>query len=85
MVPNTVILPYRAGVPPYGAGPDTLFHRYRAGKINVDRIEQNPYGQLYSINVNGKDVRILLTFHCLKRMKKWKINLDSLLDTLLFP
>ena len=53
--------------------------------IEVDSVEPHRRGKIYRMRIGGKVVKILVTFHCLKRMEKWDIDINDLLGTLLFP
>jgi len=54
-------------------------------RVKVNSIELHWRGKVYHVRINGKVVKILVTFHCLKRMRKWDIKTNDLLETLLFP
>jgi len=55
--------------------------------MNIEIIEKltHPRGELYSVKVNEKVIEILFLKHAIERIKKWKINEDMVIETLLFP
>ena len=42
-------------------------------------------GQIYQVVVAGQMVSILLTFHALERTVQWRLTVDGVLQTVLFP
>ena len=42
-------------------------------------------GQLYQVIAAEKTVSILLTFHALERIVQWRLMVEGVLQTLLFP
>ncbi|MGC8778487.1 MAG: DUF4258 domain-containing protein [Candidatus Caldatribacteriaceae bacterium] len=42
-------------------------------------------GKLYSVSIQGKEIRILFLYHVLERIKKWSLAEEQVLETLLCP
>ena len=54
-------------------------------EIQIENIELHQRGKLYIIKVNDKKIKILVTFHCINRLKKWGIEINKLLKSLINP
>jgi hypothetical protein len=54
-------------------------------KLQIVDIEKHARGKIYKVSANGKAVLLLLTFHALERMKRWKLSDRQVLRTLLEP
>lgn len=48
-------------------------------------IHDHPRGKVYEIQVDEKDVSVLLTYHVLNRLEKWRLTDDLVVRTMLFP
>ena len=48
-------------------------------------IRDHPRGKVYEIRADEKDVSILLTYHVLDRLEKWRLTDDWVVRTMLFP
>lgn len=42
-------------------------------------------GVIYTIVVDGREVQTRLSHHCLERIKRWELNVEKVIETLLFP
>ena len=54
-------------------------------KLQIVDNEKHARGKIYKVSANGKAVLLLLTFHALERMKRWKLSDRQVLRTLLEP
>jgi Domain of unknown function (DUF4258) len=54
-------------------------------KLIVATIEPHARGKVYKVIADGKAVSILLTFHALERITQWRLSVQGVLETLLFP
>jgi len=54
-------------------------------KLQIVDIEEHARGKVYKVSANGKAVLLLLTFHALERMKRWKLSDRQVIRTLLEP
>ena len=54
-------------------------------RLTVVAIRDHPRGRAYEVRANGSAVRVLLTFHSLERMARWRLNERKVLQALLFP
>jgi len=48
-------------------------------------IRDHPRGKVYEIRADEKDASILLTYHVLGRLEKWRLTDDLVVRTMLFP
>ena len=53
--------------------------------LTTDLIAPHPRGEIYTLTVDGQSVAILLTFHVLRRIAQWRLTVQSVLETLLWP
>jgi hypothetical protein len=53
-------------------------------KLTVIAARNHPRGRIYEVRANGKAVSILLTFHALDRISRWRLTERRVLQTL-FP
>ena len=51
----------------------------------ITSIHDHPRGKVYEIQANGKVVSLLLTFHVLNRLERWRLTDDLVVGTMLFP
>jgi hypothetical protein len=54
-------------------------------RIKITAIHAHSRGKVYEIDIEGKAISILLTFHALERMQKWRLSDSVVLETLLLP
>ena len=48
-------------------------------------IEEHSRGEIYNVSADGNSVTLLVTFHALERMQRWKLTNRQVLRTLLAP
>ncbi len=53
--------------------------------IVVESVAEHVRGELYRLRVGTRRLQLLLTFHSLKRLEKWRVAKNDLFETLLFP
>lgn len=53
--------------------------------LTADLIAPHPRGEVYTLTVDGQRVAILLTFHGSRRIVQWRLTVQSVLETLLWP
>ena len=53
--------------------------------LRIIDVEQHARGKIYNVNADGKAVRLLITFHALERMQRWKLSHRQILRALLEP
>ena len=54
-------------------------------EFQVVRTEDKVRGKLYYIDVSGKEIDLMMTWHALDRMKVWNLNINQILISLLEP
>ena len=54
-------------------------------KLSIVAIQPHSRGKIYEVTADGKAVSILLTFHTLERVAKWRLTVEAVLQALLFP
>ena len=54
-------------------------------KFQVVYIQDQARGKLYRINVSGKEIALMMTWHALERMKVWNLDISRVLLALLDP
>jgi hypothetical protein len=54
-------------------------------KVQVKAIREHQRGKIYDVTANGKKVSILITFHALERISRWRLTDRKVLQALLFP
>ena len=53
--------------------------------IEIVAEEPHPRGKLYTVRAQGKDCRILITFHSIERIGRWGLSLGEVLRALISP
>jgi len=51
----------------------------------IEGIEAHARGKIYTVTANGQTVSVLLTFHALDRIAKWRLTVQTVLRALLWP
>ena len=54
-------------------------------KIQIVRTEDKVRGKLYHIDVSGKEIGLMMTWHALERMKVWNLDINQVLLALFEP
>lgn len=54
-------------------------------EIIVKSIDIHSRGKIYRVEIDGKAISVLLTFHALERIRKWQLDDRFVLETLLSP
>lgn len=54
-------------------------------KLAIVAAADHPRGRIYKITADGKAVSILLSFHALERIARWRVTERRIVQTLLFP
>lgn len=54
-------------------------------RLTVVAIRGHPRGRLYEVRVNARTVSVLLTFHSLERIARWRLTDRKVLQALFFP
>ncbi len=50
--------------------------------LKVDKINR---GRLYSLKVGEREIKILLTFHAVERVKTWNLKDEYVISAILYP
>ncbi len=55
--------------------------------MNIKIINRHTHikGEIYTIGIQGKIIKILFLFHAIERIEKWDINEEMIVETLLLP
>ncbi len=53
--------------------------------FKITKIEDAKRGKIYHLTVGDKLIKILITNHAEDRMNRWNLNIDMVLETLLYP
>ena len=54
-------------------------------ELQIVKTEDKVRGKLYDVNIEGKRIELLMTWHALDRMKIWKLDINQVLSALLHP
>lgn len=54
-------------------------------EIIIIAVHDHPRGKLYEVQAKKKSASLLLTFHVLGRINKWRLTVQAALRTLLYP
>ncbi len=54
-------------------------------KLIIVAVHPHSRGKIFEVAADGKTVSILLTFHTLERMARWRLPDQAVLQALLFP
>lgn len=54
-------------------------------RFTITTVTSHTKGKLYHVNVEGRAVQVLVTFHVFERAVVWRLSIESILHTLLFP
>ena len=54
-------------------------------KLQIVKTEDKVRGRLYDVNIEGKRIELMMTWHALDRMKIWKLDINQVLSALLNP
>ena len=54
-------------------------------RLKIIEIEEHARGKIYNVRADGRAVTLLLTFHALERMQRWKLTDRQVIRALLVP
>jgi len=64
---------------------DKIYYPTIGVKFQVVYTQDQARGKLYRINVSGKEIDLMMTWHALERMKVWNLDISRVLLALLDP
>ena len=53
-------------------------------KINIINRHTHIKGEIYTIKIQEKTIKILFLFHAIERIKKWEVKEEMIVETPLF-
>lgn len=54
-------------------------------RFRIARTEERTRGELYVVEIDEVSVKILMTWHALDRVEFWNLNIEQVLETVLYP
>jgi hypothetical protein len=54
-------------------------------RFSVAAVTAHERGKVYHLNIEKRAVQVLVTFHVFERSVRWRLSIQAILQTLLFP